>query len=329
MKKYRWAILGTGKIANRFAEALNNIPEEAELLAVGSRRIESAESFADKYSIEKRYVGYEQVVADPDVDIVYIGTPGVCHIKDVTMCLEAGKSVLCEKALTINAKESQALIMLARKKNLFLMEAMWTRFFPIHRKIQELIAEGALGDPRGVLANFSAVAPPGDDNRFWDVELGASALLDIGLYGIAFASQLFGDPEEVTGLAYIGPNGFDYHSSCAMKYKGGRLATIMSSQMTHDIKDAVVFGDKGKIVIDDPWYKPTAMTVHREGKDPERIEYPLDGFNGYEYEAREVMECLDRGETESKMVPLEESLSIIKTLDTLRNQWGFQFPSEK
>lgn len=328
MKKYRWAILGTGKIANRFAEALNNIPGEAAILAVGSRSQASADSFADKYGIEKRYVGYENVVADPDVDIVYIGTPGVYHTRDVAMCLNAGKPVLCEKALTINAKDAKYLVELAREKGLFLMEAMWTRFFPIHVEAMKLIQEGKLGDARGLIANFSAIAPAGDSNRFWNVELGASALLDIGVYGIAYASQLFGEPSDVTGLAHFGKLNFDYHSVCALKYSEGQLATITSSQMTTDIKDAVVYGDLGKIVIEEPWYKPTSMVVHIAGEDPKRIEMPLDGFNGYEFEAREVMKCLDAGKLESPVVPLDESISIIETLDELRRQWGFKYPFE-
>ncbi|GAI81602.1 unnamed protein product, partial [marine sediment metagenome] len=140
--RMRWAILGTGKIANRFAQALNKIPERAELLAVGSRKQETADAFADEYGIPKRHIGYENVFSDPDVDIVYVGTPGVYHLRDVTGSLEAGKHVLCEKALTINAKDAAQLIDLARQKKLFMMEAMWTRFFPIHVRIRELLNEG-------------------------------------------------------------------------------------------------------------------------------------------------------------------------------------------
>ena len=331
MKKYKWGVIGTGKIANRFATALNNIPDEAEFYAVGSRKQKTADEFAAKYNAKKAYEGYDALMADPEIDVVYIGTPGKFHYDDVVRAFEAGKNVLCEKSLTSNAKEAAELIKLAREKNLFFMEAMWTRFFPVHVKIRELIAAGAIGDLRGLVANFSAVAPGSakDVNRFWDVNLGASALLDIGAYGISFASSLLGKPEQITGVAYIGEAGFDYQNSASIRYAEGRIATIMSSQTSYDVKECVVFGTEGKIEIDDPWYKPVSMTLTRAGKAPEAMDFPLDGFNGYEYEIREVMNRIEQGEKESEIMPLDETLEVIKTMDQLRSQWGFSFPGEK
>jgi predicted dehydrogenase len=329
--RMKWGVIGTGKIANRFASALNNIPGEAEFYAIGSRSQKTADEFAAKYNVKKAYEGYAALMADPEIDIVYIGTPGKFHHDDVVMALEAGKNVLCEKSLTINAAEAEDLIKLARSKNLFFMEAMWTRFFPVHIKIRELIASGAIGDVRGMVANFSALVPggPNDVNRFWDVNLGASALLDIGAYGISFASSLFGTPLEIKGVAHMGDAGFDYQNSCVMIYEGGRIATIMSSQSSYDVKEALIYGSEGKIEIDDPWYKPESMTLTQAGKAPEKMEFPLDGFNGYEYEIREVMSRIEQGEKESIIMPLDETLEVIKTMDELRAQWGFKFPSEK
>ena len=332
MSGYRWGVLGTGKIAKRFASALNNIKDEAEFAAIASRRRETAEAFAAEYGAAKAYEGYEALVADPDIDIVYVGTPGQCHLKDVTLALEAGKHVLCEKALSLNSVEARQMIELARSKNLFLMEAMWTRFFPVHVKIRELLAEGEIGDPRGLVANFSAVVPGNPDTdktRFWDLELGASALLDIGSYGIAFGSALFGRPVEVKGVAHVGEAGFDYQNASVIRYEGGRIASIMASQASFDVKTAVIYGTGGRIEIDDPWYKPESMTLVKPGGEPAVYRYPLDGFNGYEYEIREVSSCLDAGLKESGLVPLDESLDNMKTMDELRNQWGFKFPMEK
>jgi len=331
MKKYKWGVLGTGKIANRFAQALNNIPEEAEFAAIGSRTLETAEKFAEKYNASKAYQGYDALVSDPDIDVVYIGTPGRCHKDDVLLALNAGKNVLCEKALALNAGEAEEMISLARSKNLFFMEAMWTRFFPVHVKIRELIKEGAIGDVRGMVANFSAVAPGDpmtDKTRFWNLELGASALLDIGAYGVAFASGLFGKPEEIKGVAHIGEAGFDYQNSCIMRYEGGRIATVMSSQVSYDVKTALIYGTEGRIEIDDPWYKPESMSLLQAGKEPRPMKFALNGLNGYEYEIREVMSCLDAGKKESDIVPLNESLEVMKTMDALRGQWGFSFPTE-
>jgi predicted dehydrogenase len=325
----KWAILGTGKIATRFAEALNNIPEKVELLAVGSRKKETGDAFGDKFNIPRRYTNYEDVAADPDVDIIYIGTPGVYHLRDVTMSLNHGKHVLCEKAFSINAKQAQEMVDLAREKKLFLMEAMWTRFFPIHVRIRELLKEGAIGTPNGITINFLAKPPYDLNNRWFDLNLGAGVLLDTASYGISWASSLFGEPEAVTGLASFGESGADYQTSMVMRYSGNQLVCLMSSQISYDDKDAVLFGSTGKIMVHSPWYKPLTMTLHVEGKEPELIDMPLDGYNGYEFEAMEVMNCIKAGKTESDIMPLDETVSIMKTMDTVREQWGYKFPFEK
>jgi len=328
MQKMRWAILGTGKISNRFAAALKNIPDRAELVAVGSRSKENGESFAKKYGIKKIHIGYEAVANDPDIDIVYIGTPGVFHQQHATLCLEAGKHVLCEKAFTVNAQEAQQLISLARKKKLFLMEAMWTRFFPIHVKIRELLEEKAIGEIKGMVINFMAKPPFDLNNRFFDLRLGAGVLMDTGSYGISWAYSLLGKPEQVKGLAYFGESGADYSSAYVLKYLGGQIVTITCSQVAYDYKEAVIFGSQGKIVVHDPWYKPSHMILYIEGQQPHEIDMPLGNFNGYEFEANAVMDCIQRGETECKLMPLDQTLEIMKTLDEIRGQWGFKYPSE-
>jgi predicted dehydrogenase len=327
-ERMRWAILGTGKIAKRFAAALNNIPERAELLAVGSRQEATGAAFAGQFHIPRLHVGYEQVAHDPDVDIVYVGTPTVFHQRDVTMCLEAGKHVLCEKAFTINAGEAEAIIALARRRQRFMMEAMWTRFFPIHVRIRQLLAEQAIGGVHGLIANFVATVPFDLTNRFFDVNLGASALLDLGSYGVSWAYSLFGRPDQVTGLTRFGESGADYRSACILTFPGGQLATVTCCQTSYDVKEAVIYGSAGKIEVGEPWYKPAAMTLHRTGREPESIQMPLDGYNGYEYEACAVMDCIERGQTECPEMPLDETISIMQTLDTLRAQWGFKYPFE-
>ncbi len=328
-ERMRWAILGTGKIANRFATALNNIPERAELLAVGSRRQQTADAFGEKYDIPRRYQGYDQVMADPDVDIVYIGTPGVFHLKHATMAFEAGKHVLCEKALTINADQARQMIDMARRKDLFLMEAMWTRFFPIHVRIRELLTENAIGEVHGISINFIAKPPFDLKNRFYDLNLGAGVLLDTGSYGVSWAHSLFGKPDQATGLARFGESGADYRSALVLTYPTGQLVTIICDQTSYDVKEAVIFGSTGKIEVHAPWYKPFAMTLHVEGQEPELIEMPLGAYNGYEYEALAVMDCIQAGKTECEVMPLDETLEIIKTLDSIRAQWGFKYPFEE
>lgn len=328
MQKMKWAILGTGKIANRFAAALKNLPESVELVAVGSRQAESGQAFAKKYDIPKCHIGYQAVADDPEIEIVYVGTPGVFHQRDVSMCLEAGKHVLCEKAFTVNAREAENLILLAREKNLFLMEAMWTRFFPVHVKIRELLEQKVIGDIKGLVVNFMATAPFDLSNRFFDLNLGAGVLMDTGSYGISWAYSLLGKPEQVKSLAYFGESGADYSSAVIMKYPTGQIVTITCSQVAFDYKEAAIFGSLGKIVVHDPWYKPTRMTLHIQGQKPEEFDLPMGTFNGYEFEVRAVMECIQRGKIECEVMPLNQTLQIMQTMDEIRAQWGFRYPSE-
>jgi predicted dehydrogenase len=171
--------------------------------------------------------------------------------------------------------------------------------------------------------------PADPKNRFYDINLGAGVLLDLGSYGISWAYHIFGAPVEVTSVASFGETGADYQSACLLRYDGGEIAAITSSMISYDVKEAVVYGTGGKIVVHEPWYKPTSMTVHKNGEKPETHEFPLKGYNGYEYEALSVMDCIGRGETENEVMPLNETLEIMKILDQIRGQWNFKYPSEK
>ena len=322
LEKYRWAILGTGAVANRFAQAFANITDQAELAAVGSRNQAVADKFAEVYGISTAHGSYQALADDPDVDIVYIGTPHLFHHRDAKMCLEAGKHVLCEKAFTMNADEAQDLINLAREKNLFLMEAMWTRFFPIHVKIRELLAEGVLGDLQGLVIHHNYLGLPKLPDAYPD-ELGMGTFMDQAPYGMGFAFSILGPPVRTTGIGTFGDRGLNLQVSGVFEHEGGALTTWMASRTTYDVKDAVIFGSEGKIEVHEPWYKPTKMTVHLKGKDPEFIEFPLDGYVGYEYEAMEVMNCIRDGKLESEIMPLDESLAVLKTMDSMRVEWGF------
>jgi predicted dehydrogenase len=317
--RFRWAILGTGAVANRFAKALHNIPDRADLLAVGSRAQATAEAFGERYGIPRRYGSYQQAADDPDVDIVYIATPHQVHRRDAGLCLEAGKHVLCEKAFTMNAQEACELIELARARGLFLMEAMWTRFFPIHTRIRELLAQGALGTLQGIVVHHNYMGPA--DPTIYDPREGVGAFMDQAPYVVGIAYSVLGPPQEVTGLATFGETGLCTQACHVLKHAGGALSTLVSSRVTVDLKEAFIFGTQGKIEIHDPWYKPTAMTVTIAGRPPERIECPLGAFIGYEYEALAVMDCIAAGQTECAVMPLDESLAILQTMDAIRAQW--------
>ncbi len=320
--KYRWAILATGAVANRFAKALGNITDQAELVAVGSRSQESAEKFAEAYGIPTAHGSYQALADDPNVDIVYIGTPHPFHHRDAKMCLEAGKHILCEKAFTMNAQEAEDLINTARERKLFLMEAMWTRFFPVHVRIRELLAADAIGDLQGLNIHHNYTGLPELPDAYPN-QLGMGTFMDQAPYGMALAFSILGPPLRTTGIGTFGERGLSLQVSGAFEHKGGRLTTWMASRTTYDVKEAVIIGAEGKIEIHDPWYKPTAFTLHVKGKDPERFDFPLDGYLGYEYEALEVMNCIREGRLESGIMPLDESLAVMKVMDSMRDEWGF------
>jgi predicted dehydrogenase len=321
-EQLRWAILGTGNVANRFAVALNNIPEQAELAAVGSRSQESAAAFAQKHNVPASYDSYQSAAADPNVDIVYIGTPHPNHHRDARMCLDAGKHVLCEKAFTMNAEEAEDIINLARQKNLFLMEAMWTRFFPIQVRVREILAADLLGELQGLTITHGYTGSS-ELAESYPPELGMGTFMDQSPYGVSLAYSILGPPTRTTGFSTFGPRGINIQNSYVFEHQGGKLTTWMASRTTYDVKEAIIYGSEGKIDLHAPWYKPTAMTVYVKGREPEPIKMPLDGFNGYEYEAMAVMDCIRAGKTECEIMPLDETLAIMKTIDGMRAQWKF------
>lgn len=319
-QRMRWAILATGAVAKRFASALRNIADQAELVAVGSRTQATADAFGDKYAIPRRYGSYEQVAADPEVDVVYIGTPHEFHRRDVAMCLEHGKHVLCEKAFTVDAREAAELIDLARRRKLFLMEAMWTRFFPIHVRLRELLAAGVIGELAGLIVHqnyMAAVDPAGTYER----RMGMGTFLDQAPYGVGLAHSLLGPIEEVAGLATFRGRGINTQTAYILRHAGDRLTTVIDSRISVDVKEAIVYGSEGKVTVHDPWYKPFAMTVTALGQAPQRIAMPLNGFMGYEYEAMAVMNCIRQGRTECAEMPLNETLATLQVMDQIRQQW--------
>lgn len=322
----RWGILGPGGIAHQFARGLSVIPD-AELIAVGSRSSERAEKFADEFDIPYRHGSYADLASDPDVDAVYVSTPHPFHKEYSILCMEAGKPVLCEKPLAINAQEVREMIECARKSKIFLMEAMWTRFLPVMVKIRELLAEGAIGEARMLTADFGFRAGWNTQNRILAPELAGGGLLDVGVYTIAMAYMIFGGaPSRITSMAHIGETGVDEQAGMLLGYDEGQIAMLSCAIRTNTPQEARIMGTDGSIHIPGFWHARSAM-LYASGKEPQRIEPPFEG-NGYNYEAVEVMNCLRAGKLESDTVPLSESLSIIETMDELRAQWGLKYPME-
>ncbi|MDQ4127047.1 MAG: Gfo/Idh/MocA family oxidoreductase [Actinomycetota bacterium] len=326
MKAVRWGILGTGAIARQFVEGLGSLPE-AEVLAVGSRSEASAEKFAQERGIPRRYASYEDLAADPDLDVVYVATPHPFHAGNAELCLGAGKAVLCEKPFTVNAAEAERVVGLARERGLFLMEGMWTRFFPLMERVRALISNGGIGELRMLTADFGFRTDLDPASRLFAPDLGGGALLDVGVYCVSLASMVLGPPLRTAGRSHIGETGVDEQAAVILEHQAGRLSTLSIGIRTATPQEATILGTEGYVKIHPPWWRPTAMTVSRPGKEDEVVEAQTTG-NGFNYEAAEVMRCLDEGRTESDIMPLDETLSVMRSMDEIRAAWGLRYPSE-
>lgn len=323
----RWGILSTGAIARKFAIGLRDTPD-AHLLAVGSRTQSGAEAFAAEFNIPRQYGSYEALAADPDVDVIYIGTPHPMHYETAMLCLQAGKPVLLEKPFALNAGQAEALIHFAREKRIFLMEAMWTRFTPVMAKVRDVLSAGTLGAVRMVQADFGFRAPFDPRHRLFAPELGGGALLDVGIYPVSFAAMVFGQqPSAIVSSAALGTTGVDEQSAMIFTYPDGALAQLSCAVRTQTPQEALIIGEKGWIRIPSRWWVPRVYTLQIDGEAEQVFEPPFVG-NGYNYEAAAVGECLRAGRTESDIMPLDETLAIMRTLDAIRAQWDLVYPSE-
>lgn len=320
----RWGILGAGSIARKFAAAFPDA-DGAALVAVGSRAQDRADAFGDEFDVPRRHGSYEDLAADADVDAIYIATPHVRHKDHSLLALAAGKAVLCEKPLTINAAQARELIADARGRGLFLMEAMWTRFIPAVIRARELVAAGRIGALRMLQADFGFRTGAGEEHRLLNPELGGGGLLDVGVYPVSFAHMLFGPPEQIAGAAEIGPTGVDTQAGMVLRHTDGQVAVLSCAVRTSTPGQAYLLGTEGHIHLQ-PFWNPRELKLTR-GEDSERIADEYRG-NGYNYEIEEVGRCLAAGQAESDTMPLDDSLAVLETLDALRSQWGVRYPGE-
>lgn len=322
----RWGILGTGNIAHQFARGLGTLPD-AELVAVGSRYAETARARAETFGTKRAHGSYEALAADPDVEVVYIATPHTLHVENTLLCLDAGKAVLCEKPFALNAREAQGMVGAARRKGLFLMEAMWTRFFPLMETLRELVQLGRIGEVRLLQADFGFRGAFDPEGRLYNPALGGGALLDVGVYPVSLASYLLGTPRAVSSRAHLGETGVDEQNAVVLSYKNGALALLASAIRTDTPQEARILGTEGNIRLPAPWWQPTRLIVTDAAGAEETFSSPLP-HNGYPYEAAEVRRCLEAGLLESPVMPLDETLAIMETLDACRAQWGLRYPGD-
>ena len=326
-QKICWGILGTGNIAGQFATGLSFVPD-AQLVAVGSRASHTADDFARRFNISRKYPTYEQLANDPGIDVIYIATPHPFHMENTILCLNASKAVLCEKPFAINAAQAKKMIDLAKNKKLLLVEAMLTRFLPIAAKVREWLKQQLIGQPRMFQANFGFKADWNPQHRCFDPKLGGGALLDVGVYCISFASMVFNrPPKKIVSMAHIGQTGIDEQSAFILGYDKDQMAVLTSAVSANTENDVVISGTKGCIKIHPPFAKPTIATISINGKSEQKVEIPIKG-NGYNYLAQHVNQCLKNGKLESDIMPLDETLEITKTMDKIRSQWNLKYPDE-
>lgn len=322
-----WGILGTGTIASLFANDLGLLPD-AKLVAIGSRAQSRADAFGDRFAVPHRHASYEGVVANADVDVVYVATPHVFHAGQAAMALEAGKAVLCEKPLTLNAAEAEALIATARANDAFLMEALWTRFLPVMQDVRRCIDDGEIGPVQMVRADIGAVRDVDSSHRLFNPDLGGGALLDLGVYPLSLAQDLLGMPDAQTARAVWGETGVDVQCAGVCSYDGGAQTVWHASLRADAGRTCAIAGPNGRLEGARSWWKGAPFTLTRRDGSTQTFARPYEG-NGYQFEAAHVMNCLRAGRTESPRMPLADSLALLRQMDALRADWGLVYPSEQ
>jgi predicted dehydrogenase len=323
-KKYKWGILAPGKMAAKFTKGIK-ILEDAELYAVGSRDSGRAEKFAKNHGFRKSYGSYEELAGDPEVDIIYIASPHSQHHDQTILCLRNKKAVICEKAFALNSREVEEMIAEAKRQDVFLMEALWPPFQPFYKKALEILKSGILGKVMHLHGYFSFNPPFEPSDRKFNISLGGGSLLDIGIYPVIDALTFIGVPDEIKATALFGETGSEESLSAIFKYNDGRMATIYSSFKTNIGIGCDILCEKGNLIVSRGRDMNQRVTLSLHGKEKETFVFSPPAL-GYHWEAEEVMNCLDKGLTESLVVPLSFSRYLINTLDGIRHSAGIVFP---
>jgi predicted dehydrogenase len=325
----RWGILGTGKIAKAFATALKDTPA-AVLTAVASRSVDSATAFAGEFGsheLTKSHGSYQALADDPDVDAIYIATPHPMHRENALMCLNGGKHVLVEKAFTVNRREAEDIVALARSKKLFAMEAMWTRFHPAVLEAKRIAASGEIGTVATVQGDLGFYADFGPEHRLYNPALGGGALLDLGIYPLSIAAYFLGPVKSVRAVGQIGPTGVDVQATFVLQHESGALAACTASLLARTPVEFTVCGSKGFVRLHNRFHNTEELTVELNDGSRRTQRFPRIG-NGYAHEIIEVNRCLREGLTESPVMPLDETLALMGVLDEVRQQIGVKYDAD-
>lgn len=324
-RQLNWGILATGGIAHAFARDLTDAG--FRIAAVGSRRADAAVAFAEEFGIPTAHGSYEELVADPGVDVIYVATPHPMHVRDAVLAIDAGKHVLIEKPVALNAAEAQLIADRAADEGVIAMEAMWTRYLPHMVRIREILAAGTLGEVRTVLADHTQNLPTNPEHRLQNPDLGGGALLDLGIYPVSFAVDVLGLPAGIRAHASMTPTGVDRQTAMIFDYEDGRQAVLHTALDTAGPNRAAIIGTEGAIEIDRTFYVPTPFTHYdRDWNVVEHFEQPV-ATRGMHFQAAEL-EARVAGDAPSSL-PFTESIAIMGLLDEVRRQIGLVYPSER
>ncbi|MBQ8823312.1 MAG: Gfo/Idh/MocA family oxidoreductase [Lachnospiraceae bacterium] len=319
-------VLGTGGIVKSVTKTLKQM-KDVECYAIASRTLERAEEAAKEYGYAKAYGSYEELVQDPAVELVYIGTPHSRHFDDMKLCVENGKPVLCEKAFTMNGQQAREIARLSEEKGVFVAEAIWTRYMPSRKLIQDTLDSGIIGKVSTLTANLSYTIS--QNYRIVAPELAGGALLDVGVYGLNFAIMHFGEEiERIESSVQFTDTGVDGMESITLFFKDGRMAVLTHGIYSRSDRKGIFYGDKGYMVVENI-NNPQSISVFDQGDNlVKRIDVPKQ-ISGYEYQFEECMKQIQLGETQSISMPLEDSVFVMDVMDSLRKQWGLVYPQEK
>ncbi len=326
MGSLRWGILGTGWIAH--AQTSDLLAHGFTVNAVGSRAQSSADAFAGEFGIAAAHASYESLVADDSVDIIYVSTPHPMHASNAILALNAGKHVLVEKPFTLNAREAREVVDLADRNGLVVLEAMWTRYLPHMVRLRDILRTGVIGEVHSLIADHNQLLSDDPNGRLRNPKLGGGALLDLGIYPVSYAWDLFGKPSRVLASGTLTETGVDRQTAIILDYATGERAVLHTALDTPGPNRAAIIGTAGHIELESVWYSPSAFTVFdSQGEPTERYVSNVTG-RGMQYQAWELERLVSEGPSETDLLPPEQSVAVMQTLDEVRRQIGLTFPGE-
>ena len=325
MQSFNWGVIGPGNIANTFAKAIAS-SKKGKILAVASRSKERASDFANTYQIEKTYSDYQQMLADPNIDIIYIATPHNFHYQQAKMCLEAGKHVLVEKPCTVNSAQMKKLVELAKSNNLLLQEALWSRFMPCLSQLRQLLNEGIIGNIQYIQSEIGFAFQNKEKSRLLKAELAGGSLLDLGIYSITVSQFLLQEhPDKVEAMGQLTDQNVDGYVLANMHYPSGRYAQFTCSMLSQTSNTMRIVGTEGYVNLAACFWDTDTASIYRDGRLVKSIDIPHP-INGFEYQIEESMQCIERHMQCSDLMSHTDSIEVLSVMDHIRKQIGVQFP---